>query len=518
MRSDIIPSGLLGMMGNKGGVGIRFNINDSTFCVVNCHLNAYMDNVPRRNQDYHEIESKMTFSFKGRQISIWDHDFLFWMGDLNYRVEEEDEKVRRKIKKGDYDWLLSHDQLRDQMRKKLAFDPFIEPQITFQPTYKYIKNTNEYVPASQNRIPAYCDRILWKAADGEVVRNTSYRRHELLGSDHRPVSATFVIEAKSGVADAKMDMRIKRRRHIDEEENERIPSASLSTNEVNFENLEYEKRKIIPVHVKNDGQIPYKWRIESCKKDSSPKWLSINPESGSLEPEEECVINFKAYIDQNSAKDLCEPKLGCNMIDEIFILHLDNGRDYFVSIIGTYRRSCFGMAINQLIHYRSSVKFSEPDAESRMWVPKELWRLVDFILLNTLDTPDLFAGTTPEKIAQIREVLDADTELDKEKFTPQDVVAGLLAFLSALYEPIISEKMYILFDRFSEKEAKRNVDNNQGDPKYSSLYYLMSLLREFLKHSKKNKLTKEKLSEAFYTPLTHVKFDRTKINIIGKLI
>lgn len=518
MRSDSIASGLLGVMGNKGGVGIRFNINDSSCCIVNCHLNAYMDNVIRRNQDYHEIESKMAFMFRGRQISIWDHDFLFWMGDMNYRVEEDDEKVRQYIKDGNYEWLLSHDQLREQMEKKLAFDPFLEPPITFPPTYKYIKNTNEYVPIAQNRIPAYCDRVLWKSAEGEGIVNTSYRRHELLGSDHRPVSATFVIKAKSGVADAKVDMRVKRRRHIDEKENELSPSASLSTNEVNFENLEYEKRKVIPVLFRNNNRVPFKWFIESCKKESAPKWLTVNPESGTLDPDEECVINFKACIDQYTAKDLCEPKLGCNMIDEIYILHLESGRDYFISVIGTYLRSCFGMAISQLIHYRSSVKLSEPDAESRMWVPKELWRLVDFIITNSLDTPDLFGGTTPERISQIREVLDTDVEIDKEKFSSQDVAAGLLAFLAALHEPIISEKMYILFDRFSEKETKRNVDNNQGDPKYSSLYYIMSLLRMLISHNKKNNITKEKLAKVFYTPLTHLKLDATKTHIIEKLI
>lgn len=518
MRSDIIPSGLLGVMGNKGGVGIRFNINDSSFCIVNCHLNAYMDNVPRRNQDYHEIQSKMTFLFKGRQISIWDHDFLFWMGDLNYRLEEEDEKVRKMIKAGDYNGLLAHDQLYDQMKKKLAFDSFLESPITFSPTYKYIKNTNEYVPVTQNRIPAYCDRILWKVAEDEVVQPISYRRHELLGSDHRPVSATFIIKAKSGVADARMDMRIKRRKHIDEEENERMPGASLSTNEVNFENLEYEKRKVISILVKNNSQSPFKWDIKSCKKDYAPKWLTIKPDSGTLDPDEECIINFRAYIDQYSAKELCEPKLGCNMIDEIFILHLEKGRDYFISVIGTYLRSCFGMTISQLIQYRSSVKLSEPDVESRMWVPKELWRLIDFLMINGLDTPDLFAGTSPEKVTQVREVLDENIEFDKTKFTPRDVAAGLLAFLSALYEPIISEKMCILFDRYSEKEAKRNVENNQGDPKYSALYYILTLFKEFLKHSKTNKLTKEKIVQAFFSPLTHLKMDPTKTHIVAKLL
>jgi phosphatidylinositol-bisphosphatase len=35
------------IQGNKGGVGIRFNLYDSSFCVINSHLNAHQDGVQR---------------------------------------------------------------------------------------------------------------------------------------------------------------------------------------------------------------------------------------------------------------------------------------------------------------------------------------------------------------------------------------------------------------------------------------------------------------------------------------
>ena len=49
-----VATGLLGMMGNKGGAGIRMRINDSTMCFVCVHMAAHRENVAERNADYHK--------------------------------------------------------------------------------------------------------------------------------------------------------------------------------------------------------------------------------------------------------------------------------------------------------------------------------------------------------------------------------------------------------------------------------------------------------------------------------
>lgn len=46
---------MMGVMGNKGGVGIRFRLRDSSLCFVSCHLAAHRENVKARNDNYHKV-------------------------------------------------------------------------------------------------------------------------------------------------------------------------------------------------------------------------------------------------------------------------------------------------------------------------------------------------------------------------------------------------------------------------------------------------------------------------------
>lgn len=55
-------TGLLGMMGNKGGAAIRMKLMDSTVCFVCSHLAAHRENVAGRNADFHKYSSFPSFT------------------------------------------------------------------------------------------------------------------------------------------------------------------------------------------------------------------------------------------------------------------------------------------------------------------------------------------------------------------------------------------------------------------------------------------------------------------------
>ena len=46
---------LVGMVGNKGGVGVRMTFHQTDICIVNSHLPAHQLEIEKRNKDFHEI-------------------------------------------------------------------------------------------------------------------------------------------------------------------------------------------------------------------------------------------------------------------------------------------------------------------------------------------------------------------------------------------------------------------------------------------------------------------------------
>lgn len=102
------------------------------------------------------------------------------------------------IRMGDISNLLQHDQLHREMKFNRAcrLRLFTEGPVTFPPTYKYDRNSDEYDTSEKRRPPAWCDRILWRSRGASRVRLLHYRRYEVNVSDHRPISGAFVVTVK----------------------------------------------------------------------------------------------------------------------------------------------------------------------------------------------------------------------------------------------------------------------------------------------------------------------------------
>ncbi|KAJ3271167.1 inositol polyphosphate 5-phosphatase [Terramyces sp. JEL0728] len=182
-----IKTGLMGMAANKGGIGIRMQVDDTSMAFVTAHFAAGQSMVEDRNRDYHTITSGL--KFKG--TNLLDHDNVFWFGDFNYRIDGDNSAVRAKIAEKDYNWLLANDQLTKQMSRKFAFYGFTETPPKFDPTYKYDNNSTIYDTSEKNRVPAWTDRVLYK---GKGISLVEYSRGEQTMSDHRPVKAVFEVD------------------------------------------------------------------------------------------------------------------------------------------------------------------------------------------------------------------------------------------------------------------------------------------------------------------------------------
>ncbi|SNX84307.1 related to phosphatidylinositol phosphate phosphatase [Melanopsichium pennsylvanicum] len=179
-------TGLKGMSGNKGGVAIRMDYNDTSLCFITAHFAAGHSAVEERNADYWTITRGLSFA---RGKTIGSHDHVIWLGDFNYRINLMNDAVRSMAAREDLAGLLARDQLRRSREAGEVFPAYEEGPITFAPTYKYDNGSDLYDSSEKQRIPAWTDRILYR---GTGLRQLSYSRAELRTSDHRPVYATFV--------------------------------------------------------------------------------------------------------------------------------------------------------------------------------------------------------------------------------------------------------------------------------------------------------------------------------------
>eukprot|EP01004_Peranema_trichophorum_P005223 NODE_4091_length_1232_cov_44.025248_g3595_i0.p1 GENE.NODE_4091_length_1232_cov_44.025248_g3595_i0~~NODE_4091_length_1232_cov_44.025248_g3595_i0.p1 ORF type:complete len:386 (+),score=52.35 NODE_4091_length_1232_cov_44.025248_g3595_i0:59-1159(+) len=203
------PTGWGGLCGNKGGVVARLRIDSKYYCFVNSHLAAHQTKVKQRNIDYDCIKNGTIFPM--RPFSILTHDYVFWFGDLNYRLDIHRDHLDKLLSQKDCDTLLDHDQLNREKALGRVFRFFSEGEIQWTPTYKFKSDMYD-----SRRSPAYCDRVLWyerhlaqnhlhchshigpyqcsNCMSTATVRNNAYQSlREANDSDHKPVFATFHI-------------------------------------------------------------------------------------------------------------------------------------------------------------------------------------------------------------------------------------------------------------------------------------------------------------------------------------
>nr|XP_061818830.1 synaptojanin-1-like isoform X5 [Nerophis lumbriciformis] len=217
---DTVKTGMGGATGNKGGVAIRLLFHTTSMCFVCSHFAAGQSQVKERNDDYNEITRRLSFPM-GRLL--YSHDYVFWCGDFNYRINLPNEEVKELIKQKNWDALTAGDQLFDQKNAGLVFRGFMEGKLDFAPTYKYDLFSEDYDTSEKCRTPAWTDRILWMrrkwnfdktAEEMNVVGAVStsaeseadpehhwspgtlkyYGRAELKTSDHRPVVAVMDVD------------------------------------------------------------------------------------------------------------------------------------------------------------------------------------------------------------------------------------------------------------------------------------------------------------------------------------
>ena len=113
---------------------------------VGCHLCAHDHLLPNRIEEYNNIVENHEYSDKDVPKILY-HDYIFWMGDLNFRLIEntfDADEIETKVANGEFAALLAKDQLTHVKREGEAFSELTEKLPNFAPTYKFEVGTDRY--------------------------------------------------------------------------------------------------------------------------------------------------------------------------------------------------------------------------------------------------------------------------------------------------------------------------------------------------------------------------------------
>ena len=243
-----IKTGMGGTTGNKGSCCINFDYENTSISVVCSHLSAGPKKSKNRQKELRYLLNLSLDSFFNleesstlmkEELDLLDKDIEdsddekneitniesnlinldknenkpilknsdIWIlfGDLNFRVDMDYEDFSEFIKTGNaWNKLLDYDQLTKFKLASLDLIKKIEEDvIKFQPTYKYIKNSNEfdYTPKNKEnnkkkKNPSWCDRVIYKKnayitkTGKKIITGVEYNsvmNENFIISDHRPV-------------------------------------------------------------------------------------------------------------------------------------------------------------------------------------------------------------------------------------------------------------------------------------------------------------------------------------------
>ncbi|KZT35716.1 DNase I-like protein [Sistotremastrum suecicum HHB10207 ss-3] len=464
-------TGILGVMANKGAVAISlvFPGTSTRLSFINSHLAAFDEMLDKRNSDFHDLSRRLRFVDKGgSERFVFESHVLFWMGDLNYRIELPQEDVRELMSDKSehriesFRTLWRFDQLKSSQEKGLAFKGFKEAPLEFLPTYRFASGYgSDDLGYDLKRRPAWTDRILYLPSPMTPVTQISYESHpEITMSDHKPISAEFLITTHK-IHDKKQEYVLEdilskirdtqipevRQAHDDRRP---IPRLRLSPSTIELGDIRYQEPQEAVLTLENIGETACAWRWIPKSMDGAivPAWLSVAPTFGLIPPQASCTVHLVVQVDYLNAQAFNE---GVSTIDDTLVLHVVGGQDHFLQVCGNYQASCFGNSLNWLVRLPCSAREFSKNRDrwellpenGALSCPRELGRLLEWLMSNAVTFDDLFLQPgDPQVVKRIRENLDTGDEFDFIPAVDKQTLAfafgeTLIQLLESLSEPLI---------------------------------------------------------------------------------
>eukprot|EP00756_Hemistasia_phaeocysticola_P044819 Hpha_TRINITY_DN18608_c0_g1::TRINITY_DN18608_c0_g1_i1::g.115694::m.115694/K01099/INPP5B_F; inositol polyphosphate 5-phosphatase INPP5B/F len=492
---SVVRCGAIGnTMANKGAVGLRIRCNRTTFAFVTAHLAAHQQAVERRNTDFQRVFELMYFSPQGgikTPVFLSDIDRVFFFGDLNYRIDLPYDETLALIAKKDWPRLHERDQLRAQLKRpdgpyvRLGFQEML-PE--FDPTYKYDGGTNRYDTSEKKRVPAWTDRVLWRARRGTGIERAGFWKGDLMMSDHRPVAGSFIADVKVEIPERKQEVALSIQRRMDQvggADRFAIPNIRPDKSKIAFGTVQFGSGPSADLSIQNKGHAIVIVHVHSFARDGGPDpsqssvvmgsdWLSVSPLELLIRPGETETLRVQCCADKDATGPLYErgpfstggAVTDCPILTTWLVLSAGQQR-FWVECSACVPPSCFGarlehLAVCGMIPVSQAFNLpreSQPPPPVRPSVPKEVWYLVDYVMRHGVKVPDLFLEdhALPDDFERLRAHLDENSEPIPDGLCDVRCVSyALLRFLVDLHAPVVPPSI-LQFASKREKSADPGV-------------------------------------------------------------
>ena len=388
--------------------------------------------------------------------------------------------------------------------------------------------------------------VVTKAGFEDRIHLDYYKSHQrVLSSDHKPLDAVFTLDYDAVVPELKAKVHQEVARELDKAENEGRPLVTIVVDDhrrpdsdiaspipssptfegVDFGHVKYDHPKIRSATIANTGRVPATVGFVDRSVDSgeprgiAPPWLSIhfdrpsdnhNPGSGAhqeftLQPGDAANVEFGVRItDLDLVRRLSN---GEENLEDVLVLRIHNGRDYFLPLRGKWLQSAFGRSIEKLVRIPEGgvrrLQHQRPDGSSHgdegvKWsAPREIFRLteaIEALIERAVAEWDMrceekeqapwkleagwpFVGwIEEEKVkdalrAQAREAIDCDQSF-QELLSPeadsmqklQALAETLVHFLWTLEDGIVTEALWTELEKGTiEREKATSVLSNEEE-------------------------------------------------------
>ena len=195
----------------------------------------------------------------------------------------------------------------------------------------------------------------------------------------------------------------------------------------------------------------------------------------------------------------------------VLVLSVVGGSDYFVDVHCDFMQSSFGSSCYDLVRVFVPINRTKGKPEEtgpELPVPKELWRMLEYIVDNGAQMRGLFSETgTPEGLDAVRQAVDADQEFEP----PADVFSAcsvLLEWLHSLSVPVVPLALLDCFCNLYISEGRTNAKLTEGFieslPPVAGRCFVavLAFIRELLEYRTHNRLSVTKLVGLFTEALT----------------